>query len=38
VILAAAGEVFRSGHDVSEMTGRDIGEYRRIFDVCTRLR
>jgi enoyl-CoA hydratase/carnithine racemase len=37
VILAAAGKVFCSGHDLSEMTGRDIGEYRRIFDVCTQL-
>ncbi len=36
VILAAAGKVFCSGHDLSEMTGRDINEYRRIFDVCTR--
>ena len=35
VILAAAGKVFCSGHDLSEMTGRDIDEYRRIFDVCT---
>jgi len=37
VILAAAGKVFCSGHDLSEMTGRDIDEYRRIFDVCTEL-
>src|SRR5437762_11820589 len=37
VILAAAGKVFCSGHDLSEMTGRDIGEYRRIFDVCSEL-
>ncbi len=37
VILAAAGKVFCSGHDLSEMTGRDIGEYRHIFDVCTQL-
>jgi enoyl-CoA hydratase/carnithine racemase len=37
VILAAAGKVFCSGHDLSEMTGRDITEYRRIFDVCTEL-
>jgi enoyl-CoA hydratase/carnithine racemase len=35
VILAAAGKVFCSGHDLSEMTGRDINAYRRIFDVCT---
>lgn len=37
VILAAAGKVFCSGHDLSEMTGRSIAEYRRIFDVCTEL-
>src|SRR5437870_11860901 len=37
VILAAAGKVFCSGHDLSEMTGRDLNEYRRIFDVCSEL-
>jgi enoyl-CoA hydratase/carnithine racemase len=37
VILAAAGKVFSSGHDLSEMVGRDINEYRRLFDVCTEL-
>lgn len=37
VILAAAGKVFCSGHDLSEMRGRNIVEYRRIFDVCTEL-
>src|SRR6516164_7663685 len=37
VILAAAGNVFSSGHDLSEMVGRDINEYRRIFDVCSEL-
>jgi enoyl-CoA hydratase/carnithine racemase len=37
VILAAAGKVFCSGHDLGQMTGRDINEYRRIFDVCTQL-
>jgi enoyl-CoA hydratase/carnithine racemase len=37
VILAAAGKVFSSGHDLSEMTGRDINEYRRLFDVCSEL-
>jgi enoyl-CoA hydratase/carnithine racemase len=37
VILAAAGKVFCSGHDLSEMTGRSIAEYRRIFDVCSEL-
>jgi enoyl-CoA hydratase/carnithine racemase len=37
VILAAAGKVFCSGHDLGQMTGRDITEYRRIFDVCSQL-
>ncbi len=37
VILAAAGKVYCSGHDLSEMTGRSVGEYRRIFDVCAEL-
>lgn len=37
VILAAAGKVFSSGHDLSEMVGRTVGDYRRIFDVCTQL-
>jgi enoyl-CoA hydratase/carnithine racemase len=34
VVLAAEGKVFSSGHDLSQMVGRDINEYRRIFDVC----
>lgn len=37
VILAAEGTVFSSGHDLSEMVGRNMGEYRRIFDTCTEL-
>lgn len=37
VVLAAAGNVFCSGHDLSQMVGRNINEYRRIFDVCTEL-
>jgi len=37
VILAASGKVFSSGHDLGEMTGRDLNEYRRLFDVCTEL-
>ncbi|MEK7406529.1 MAG: enoyl-CoA hydratase [Acidobacteriota bacterium] len=37
VILAAAGGAFCSGHDLSEMVGRSLEEYRRIFDVCTEL-
>jgi enoyl-CoA hydratase/carnithine racemase len=37
VILAATGKVFCSGHDLSEMVGRDESEYKRIFAVCTEL-
>ncbi len=37
VILAAAGKVFSSGHDLAEMTGRSLVDYRRTFDVCTDL-
>jgi enoyl-CoA hydratase/carnithine racemase len=37
VVLRAAGKVFCSGHDLGEMTGRNIAEYRRIFDVCSEL-
>ncbi len=37
VILAAAGKVFSSGHDLTEMVGRSVNDYRRIFDVCTQL-
>jgi enoyl-CoA hydratase/carnithine racemase len=37
VILEAAGKVFSSGHDLGEMTGRGLEDYRRIFDVCTEL-
>ncbi len=37
VILAAEGKIFSSGHDLSEMVGRDINDYRQTFDVCTDL-
>jgi enoyl-CoA hydratase/carnithine racemase len=37
VILAATGPAFCSGHDLGEMVGREVSEYRRIFDVCTAL-
>ncbi len=37
VILAAAGKVFSSGHDLSEMTGRTGAEYEHIFEICTEL-
>jgi enoyl-CoA hydratase/carnithine racemase len=37
IILAAAGKVFSAGHDLSEMVGCAIDEYRTLFDVCTEL-
>lgn len=37
IILAAAGPVFCSGHDLSEMVARSVAEYRQIFDVCCEL-
>jgi enoyl-CoA hydratase/carnithine racemase len=37
VILSATGNVFCSGHDLSEMVGRDESEYRQLFEVCTAL-
>jgi enoyl-CoA hydratase/carnithine racemase len=37
LILAAEGKVFSSGHDLSELVGRNINDYRRIFDVCAEM-
>jgi enoyl-CoA hydratase/carnithine racemase len=37
IILAASGQVFSSGHDLSEMVERTVNDYRRLFDVCTEL-
>jgi enoyl-CoA hydratase/carnithine racemase len=37
VILQAAGKVFSAGHDLSEMVGRTVADYHRLFDVCTEL-
>lgn len=37
VIIASTGSVFSSGHDLSEMTGRQPADYTRLFDVCTEL-
>jgi enoyl-CoA hydratase/carnithine racemase len=37
IIIAASGKVFSSGHDLSEMVGRTVADYRRLFDVCTEL-
>jgi len=37
VILAGNGPAFSAGHDLRELSGRDINAYRQIFDVCTQL-
>lgn len=37
VILAAASKVFSSGHDLNEMRGRAVGEYRKLFNVCVEM-
>ena len=37
VILSAMGNVFSSGHDLSEMRGRSISEYRQLFDACVEM-
>ncbi len=37
VILGAEGNVFCAGHDLAEMVGKNINEYRHIFDMCTEL-
>ena len=37
VILKAAGQVFCSGHDLGEMTGRKESEYAHLFEQCSRM-
>ncbi len=37
VILAASGPVFSSGHDLREMRGLAIAEYRQLFETCVDL-
>jgi len=37
VIVAANGKVFSSGHDLSEMVGRDRNDYQCLFEACTEL-
>lgn len=37
VVLGAAGKVYSSGHDLAELSGRSLVDYRRIFDVCVEL-
>jgi len=37
IVLAAAGPVFSSGHDLGEMTGRTEEEYRSLFARCSQV-
>lgn len=37
VVIAGAGKVFCSGHDLSEMTGRSEAEHRELFSTCARV-
>ncbi len=37
IVLEAAGAAFSAGHDLSEMIGRDVPFFQRLFDVCTEL-
>jgi len=37
LILAAEGPAFSAGHDLKEMRGRTLPDYREIFDACTEL-
>ena len=37
VVIAGRGPAFSAGHDLSEMTGLELDEYREIFGLCTRM-
>jgi enoyl-CoA hydratase/carnithine racemase len=37
VVIEGAGVAFSAGHDLSEMVGRDLPFYQRLFDACTEL-
>ena len=37
IVLEGAGPAFSAGHDLGELTGRDLAFYQEVFDVCTRL-
>src|SRR5262249_41982541 len=37
VILTGNGPVFSAGHDLGELIGRSVDEYREIFDACCEL-
>jgi enoyl-CoA hydratase/carnithine racemase len=35
IVVEGAGPAFSAGHDLSEMVGRELDFYQRLFDVCT---
>jgi enoyl-CoA hydratase/carnithine racemase len=37
IVVEGAGAAFSAGHDLSEMVGRDLPFYERLFDSCTEL-
>src|SRR3954471_3048276 len=37
IVIEGAGPAFCAGHDLGEMTGRDVGFYQHAFDLCTRM-
>jgi enoyl-CoA hydratase/carnithine racemase len=37
IVVEGAGVAFSGGHDLSEMVGRDLPFYQRLFDSCTEL-
>src|SRR5579871_5764770 len=37
IILAANGPAYSAGHDLRELVGGNINNYRHVFDVCTEL-
>jgi enoyl-CoA hydratase/carnithine racemase len=37
IVLAGAGSNFSAGHDLSEMVGRGVGDYRELFETCVKL-
>jgi enoyl-CoA hydratase/carnithine racemase len=37
VVLAGRGPAFSAGHDLSEMVGLGLDDYREIFELCTRM-
>ncbi|OBI49092.1 enoyl-CoA hydratase [Mycobacterium kyorinense] len=37
IVIDAVGPAFSAGHDLTEMVGRDVSFYQRLFEVCTEL-